>query len=43
MDPSERWPYLSLLAGHHLYLGDPAEFQEIDRMELDRSESQLRA
>lgn len=43
MDPSERWPYLSLLAGHLLYLGDPAEFQEIDRMELDRSESQLRA
>ncbi len=43
MTSDERWPYLNLLAGHILYLGEPADFQEIDRMELDRTESQLRA
>jgi hypothetical protein len=41
MNPNERWPYLSLLAGHIFYLGDPADFHEIDRLELDRTEGQL--
>jgi hypothetical protein len=42
MSPEERWPHLSLLAGHILYLSDSGEFQEIDRLELDRTERQLR-
>lgn len=42
MQPDERWPYLCLVAGHVFYLGHPAEFQEIDRLELDRTESQVR-
>jgi hypothetical protein len=41
MTPKDRWPYLCLLAGHVFYLGDPQDFHEIDRMELDRTESQL--
>lgn len=43
MTSLERWPLLNLLAGHVLYLGEPAEFREIDRMELDRTEGQVRA
>lgn len=42
MNSKERWPYLSLLAAHIFYLGDPDDFHEIDRMELDRTEAQVR-
>ena len=42
MNSQERWPYLNLLAAHVFYLGDPDDFNEIDRMELDRTEAQVR-
>lgn len=41
MKPEERWPLLSLVAGHVFYLGPPEDFREMDRMELDQTKLQL--
>jgi hypothetical protein len=42
MNPNNRWPYLGLVAGHIFNLGDPKDFHEIDLIDLDRTEAQLR-
>ena len=41
MKPNERWPLLSLVAGHIFNLGDPKDFHEIDLIDLDCTEAQL--
>jgi len=39
---NNRWPYLSLVAGHIFSLGDPKDFHELDLIDLDRTEFKLR-